>query len=127
MKKGKFDRFIDKVKKVHGDRFDYSKVVYRGAKEKVEIICPYHGVFYQSPNNHLCGHGCPTCSGVNKLTTEKFIEKAQAIHDKKYDYSKVEYKNTRTKVKIVCPIHGEFFQYPTNYLRGHGCKHESRM
>lgn len=53
--------------------------------------------------------------------TENFIQKAKAIYGDKYDYSKVEYKNTRTRVIIICPEHGEFLQMPETHLKGVGC------
>lgn len=56
-----------------------------------------------------------------KLTTEEFIEKARKIHGNKYDYSKVVYVNSQTKVCIICPIHGEFWQRPNDHLNGYGC------
>ncbi len=55
------------------------------------------------------------------MTTSEFIQKAQAIHWNKYDYSKVEYVNNKTKVYIICHEHGEFLQVPSSHLRGHGC------
>lgn len=55
------------------------------------------------------------------LTTNEFIERAKLIHGDKYDYSKVVYKNGRTKIIIVCPIHGEFLQKPHDHLYGRGC------
>ena len=57
-----------------------------------------------------------------KLTTEEFIKKAREVHGDKYDYSKVEYVNTRTQVRIVCPEHGEFWQTPQKHLAGQGCE-----
>ena len=57
-----------------------------------------------------------------KLTTEEFIAKAKAVHGDRYDYSKVEYVNNQTPVKIVCPIHGGFIQRPSNHLHGNGCQ-----
>lgn len=59
---------------------------------------------------------------MKKLTTEEFIKRARAIHGDKYDYSKVEYINIKTKVCIICPEHGEFWQVPAEHLRGRGCK-----
>jgi hypothetical protein len=56
-----------------------------------------------------------------RLTTKEFIEKAGKVHGDKYDYSKVEYVNSVTKVCIVCPIHGEFWQTPNKHLGGKGC------
>lgn len=57
-----------------------------------------------------------------RKTTEEFIEEAKKVHGDKYDYSKVEYVNARTKVCIVCPEHGEFWQIPDSHLRGRGCR-----
>ncbi len=55
------------------------------------------------------------------MTTEEFIQKAKAVHGDKYDYSKVEYVNSYTKICITCPTHGEFPQNPNNHLQGNGC------
>ena len=68
-----------------------------------------------------------TCGGFyfivmsKKITQEEFIEKARLIHGNKYDYSKIVYINARTKVCIICPIHGEFWQTPHSHLNNHGC------
>ena len=116
------EEFIEKAKKVHGDKYDYSKVEYKGNKTPVCIICPKHGEFWQKPNAHLNGEGCKKCYGNDVLTTEEFIKRAKEVHGDKYDYSKVEYKGARKRVKIVCPEHGEFEQLPFDHLDGHGCK-----
>ena len=117
------EEFIEKAKKIHGDKYDYSKVELTGNnKTKVCIICPEHGEFWQKQNAHLCGQGCQKCYGNKKLTKEEFIEKAKQIHGEKYDYSKVEYKNNHTKVCIICPEHGEFWQLPSSHLQGHACQ-----
>ena len=120
------EEFIKKAREVHGDKYDYSKVVYVNSKEKVTIICPEHGEFEQPPQKHLSGQGCVKChrDSIAKrysLGTEKFIEKATAIHKGFYDYSMVEYVNSHTYVQIICPIHGVFPQNPASHLRGHGC------
>ena len=128
-KRNTTEEFIEKAKKVHGNKYDYSKVEYIDKLTPVIIICPIHGEFTQTPDTHLNGSGCQKC-GVEKskqtatsqkLTTEKFIEKSRKIHGDKYDYSKVEYINSHTPVKIICKIHGEFEQSPTNHLCGKGC------
>ena len=119
-------QFIKEAKEVHGDKYDYSKVEYINAKTKVRIICPIHGEFWQKPNNHLYKQGCPKCANKN-ITTNEFIEQAKEVHGDKYDYSKVEYINNRTKVCIICPIHGEFWQLPNNHLQGKGCKDCGRI
>ena len=115
------EEFITKARSVHGDKYDYSKVEYINARKKVCIICPEHGEFWQEAFSHTIGAGCPACSNKKKYTTESFIEKAKKIHGDKYDYTKVNYVNNRTKVCIICPEHGEFWQTPTNHLKGCGC------
>lgn len=115
--------FIVKSIKIHGNKFDYSKVEYVASHTKVCIICPEHGEYYQSPTNHLSGNGCPKCAwqykrGKYKLTKlETFLTQAEEIHQGKYDYSKVKWKNTAVPITIICPIHGEFTQVPQNHIR----------
>jgi len=107
----KNDEFIDKSKKTHGEKYDYSLVNYVNSKKKVKIICSIHGVFEQSPVHHyLRKHGCPKCSINKKLNTSEYINKAIKIHGNKYDYSLVNYVNAKTKIKIICPAHGIFEQ-----------------
>ena len=119
------EEFIKRAKKIHGNKYDYSKVEYTTYMNKVCIICPIHGEFWQTPNNHLNGtkpKGCPLCNHRSfALTTEEFIEKASVLHNNRYDYSKVEYKRGSEKVCIICPIHGEFWQTPNNHLNGFRC------
>ena len=116
------EEFIKKAKKVHGHIYDYSKVDYNGRFVKVAIVCRKHGVFFQASGDHLSGHGCMKCSGVEKLNTEKFIKMAKKAHDNIYDYSKVNYINNKTKVIIICLEHGEFKQTSTNHIYNkNGC------
>ena len=126
MKKLTTEEFIRKAKLVHGDKYDYSKVNYVNAKTEIEIICKIHGSFYQTPDKHLHSKGCPFCNRNDKLTNEEFIKRAREIHGNKYDYSKVEYVSYHTRVCIICPIHGEFWQEPANHLCGKGCRKCSR-
>ena len=115
------EEFINKANKVHNGKYDYSKVEYVNAKTKICIICPEHGEFWQTPHNHLQGQGCPKCSATLKLSKDVFIEISNKKHNGKYDYSKVKYINNRTKVCIICPEHGEFWQTPSNHMYGYGC------
>ena len=114
------ESFIEKSKKIHNNKYDYSKVNYINAKTPVCIICPEHGEFWQLPNPHSTGVGCPKCRGRNK-SSEDFIAEAIEVHGDKYDYSKVNYIDARTKVCIICPEHGEFWQTPRSHLSGSGC------
>lgn len=117
---------IKRFREAHGDKYDYSKVVFKKAKEKVLIICQTHGGFWQTPQHHYKGVGCPHCGAIRggdyiRKTTEKFIEESKETHGDKYDYSKVSYINSSTKVCIICPEHGEFWQMPMHHIGGRGC------
>lgn len=115
------ETFIEKAKKVHGDKYDYSKVQIINSKSKVVIICKKHGEFLQEANSHLQGRGCPYCSG-KKFSFQDYLEKANKVWNNKYDYSKFEWKGVGSKVCIICPEHGEFWQLPNNHLKGEcGC------
>ena len=113
--------FIQKAKLVHGDKYNYSKILYINARTKIEIICKLHESFFQTPNNHLQDHGCPKCSGNLISNTYEFIQKANLIHDNFYNYSKTNYINSQTKVCILCHEHGNFYQTPNAHLNGKGC------
>jgi very-short-patch-repair endonuclease len=121
------EEFINEAIKIHGEKYDYSKVDYARKDKKVCIICPEHGEFWQTPHSHLSGSKCPICAnktnGLSKrLTLEEFVKKAREVHGDKYDYSQVDYKTTDTKVKIICPEHGEFLQSPHNHIgQKQGC------
>lgn len=116
------DKFIKKSKLKHFDKYDYSKVNYINDLTKVNIICKKHGNFEQRPKDHCSGRGCRKCFH-DKLsyTTDKFIEKANDVHEDKYDYSKTKYIDSKTKVIITCKDHGDFEQQPNNHIHGNGC------
>lgn len=117
--------FIKNAKAKHGSKYDYSKSVYVDNKTDVEIICPVHGLFLRTANNHISGgYGCNKCAGVPTYDTEYFIERAKEAHkdrDSDYDYSRVEYKGAKTPVEIICKDHGSFWQDPHEHLKPHGC------
>lgn len=122
------EEFIRRSKLVHGDKYEYSKVLYECSKNKVIIVCEEHGDFLLKPNNHLNGkQGCKSCSTVNKkhhnkLSKEIFIDRAISKHGNKFCYDKVEYKRINLKVCISCKIHGDFLQTPQCHLASqHGC------
>ena len=120
------EEWVASARKVHGDKYDYSKVEYVNNHTKVCIICSEHGEFWQTPSAHLQGQGCPKCAnetngGRKRLSISSFIKKAREVHGDKYDYSKVEYDGAHTKVCIICPEHGEFWQTPNERKNGCGC------
>lgn len=122
-KKVTTEMFIEKVKSIHGDVYDYSNVKYKNNLTKVDVVCPEHGHFFISPANHIAGSACKKCHFDSKRKTlDEFIKEANLVHDNLYDYSKVIYKNTNTKITIVCREHGDFEQLPTNHIyKGHKC------
>jgi len=127
------DDFINKSKEIHGDKYDYSNLNFQSLNQKVNIICNRckkigrGNIFIQSPKKHMLSQGCPKCAIdtkkiPNKLSQETFISRAKEIHGDLYDYSKVNYINSKTPVTIICDIHGEFKQWPCNHLKGAQCK-----
>ena len=120
------ERFVERAKAKHGDKYDYSLVSFQNVDSKVDIICPDHGVFSQWVMAHLKGFGCQRCgwdSATRKraFTTEQFIKDASNIHNHKYDYSLTQYVNANALITIICPVHGEFEQHAGNHVRGIGC------
>ena len=123
------EKFIDEARNIHGDKYDYSNVVYTGAKDKVEIICKKHGLFFQTPSSHLQGSGCPLCGSERTIkkksesfTTESYIKRAKEIHNGKYSYEKTIYEKMKEKIIITCPVHGDFEQTAEKHIYGKcGC------
>jgi hypothetical protein len=120
------ETFIINAKRVHGDKYDYTKVNWIDHKSKVIIVCPQHGMFSQSPTTHLNGSGCRDCGYIKNskkatTSTSEFLDKAKKVHGQKYIYSKVNYINSKTKIVITCSIHGDFSQTPNNHLQGDNC------
>lgn len=118
--------FIQQAKKVHGDRYDYSQVEYIKGTLPVTLLCFNHGTFTQRPGVHLQGHGCPVCgrealSAARSLTQQDFLTRAAAVHGDRYDYSRAEYRDTKTGVTIICQQHGPFIQAAGCHLQGRGC------
>jgi len=117
--------FINQLKEIYKkEKFDYSKVNYINNYTPVEIICEKHGTFKSRPNELLIGQGCIKCNKekLNEKKLEKYLKKCNKIHNNKYDYSKVIFKNKSSKVTIICPIHGEFEQVFNYHYYGCGCQ-----
>lgn len=121
------EQFIEKAREKHGNKYDYSKVEYVNQLIPVTIICPEHGEFMQLPSNHMKGEGCYKCGREvtkksRKLSVETIIERFKLAHGEYYDYSLItrSYKNM-SKVPIICPKHGIFYQLLVNHFHGEGC------
>ena len=114
--KSTFYNFIRNANYIHKNKYIYDELNYIDSITKMKIICPVHGTFEQKPDGHLNGRGCPLCGGSEKKTTKEFVDMATEIHGNMYDYSIVDYKNTMTKVNIICSKHGIFKMKPNNHI-----------
>lgn len=120
------EEFIQLAEQVHKKKYNYSLVNYKNKEEKVDIICPKHGVFSQKPSIHLKGSGCPKCSYIERgllfrKDKEDFVKESKIIHNNRYTYEDFHYVNSHTKGIINCPKHGPFKQKPNDHLQGRGC------
>ena len=100
--------FLKDCAYVHGDRYDYSRVKYTIALEKVEIVCGEHGSFWQVANDHLLGRGCPSCSGAvsqPELDIKGLLEEfgVEVVHHHRLSCG--------LEVDLYCPEHGVGFEY----------------
>lgn len=116
------EEFIEKSKLLYNELFDYSDVIYVNSRTKILIhsnLCNEDLLI--TPSRFLQGDFQKKYLGISSkqsksLTSEIFIQRAKLIHGDRYDYSKVNYKNLNTKVEIICPKHGAFWQTPVNHL-----------
>jgi hypothetical protein len=120
------EQFINEVKLIHNNKYDYSLVDYKLSSDIIKINCPIHGEFNQRAVAHLQGRGCSKCKGLSitdkkTKTKEQFIDEVKLIHNDKYDYSLVDYDNCKKHVKIICNEHGIFEQSPDSHIQGTGC------
>ena len=111
---------------IHKDHYDYTYADFNNPNQKTKIICNYCGEEICTDfSHHISGKGgCRKCNNPRKITTEIFIERANKVHNNKYDYSKTIYKNLYEPVIIICPEegHGEYLQKPSDHLAGCGCQ-----
>jgi Zn finger protein HypA/HybF involved in hydrogenase expression len=119
--------FIEKSNKIWNNLYDYSSTCYFNANTKVKILCVIHGEFLQLPSNHY-RYGCAKCRKPNernellkKEASEKFISKANLVHNNTYIYNNSIYVTAVIKLNVTCKLHGDFEISPNNHLRGRGC------
>lgn len=116
------EEFLKRSIEVHNNKYNYDLVVYVNHSTKVQIICPDHGIFLQSPNNHMIHKkGCPSCNGGVKYTEEVFLQKVKEVHGEKFKYNITDWKDCNTKIEILCEKNHKFMQIPKCHLRGQGC------
>ena len=113
-KKHTKESILEKIKEQHGEKYTYPNLKFDSVHDKIEIICPEHGMFKQQIWAHVNGQGCRTCGyierKINKKTTEEFIIEAKAKYGNHCDYSKVNLNKitTHDPISVICHKHGEF-------------------
>ena len=126
------ETIIAKCKEIHGNKYDYSKVVYKGIMEDVIVVCPIHGDFTTTMNTHTSGKGCWNCAVIyrgknHRLTQKEFIDKCEDHFQDRYDLSEALYDTQYVKVKVGCSVHGEFWRKPSELMQGQGCQKCGRL
>lgn len=119
------EEFIKRSNDVHGNRYDYSLVDFQVQTEKVDIICPLHGVFRMEARTHIRGRGCRQCwkeSDKPLKSKEHFLKKAGDIHKSRLDFSNSKYSGIESTTVVRCTVHDhEFETTPHKLYRGYGC------
>ena len=122
-----FKEFVEKANNVHINKYTYDESSYTNTNNKLNIFCEQHGWYKQTGHQHLAGQKCAKCSLIissNKLrhTQEEFLSRAIELHGDKYNYDKVEYKNSNIRVTIWCNTCKKYFQQIASTHLRHGCK-----
>lgn len=122
LKTRKLGEYLEICKERYNNKYDYSLIDSDSlVSDKVKIVCPDHGEFEQTLISHYRKkYGCPFCAG-KRMNNKIFIKNANLLHNNFYDYSLVDYKNSKLNIDIRCPDHGIFKQNPSSHLSGAGC------
>ncbi|WHP05797.1 hypothetical protein QLH32_17615 [Acinetobacter corruptisaponis] len=111
---------------VHGDKYLYDQVDYKGKNKEVIIGCKIHGYFYQNANNHQQGAGCPSCGNQNKAKSHRIpkvelLNRLNILHGDRLFFDINQYRNQNSFIEVICYEHGKYKQKIGNLLAGHGC------
>jgi len=128
------EEFKEKVKAVHGDKYNFDKSVYTGSQDEITVTCSKHGDFKSIPSRLLLGNGCYSCSSETANITKKkikeesaetrfdsFVTRAIKIHGNKFKYHFKDFVDMKTKTRITCNKHGDFWQAPSSHIQDIGC------
>ena len=121
----KNDVFIKECSKIHNHKYKYLSE-YIKSHLNIKIDCPLHGIFEQKAYAHLQGQGCPKCA-YDIYDKKSYIKKSNKIHNNFYNYQNVIYVKASSKVEIICPKHGIFYQSPHAHSSGQGCPRCSNL
>lgn len=121
------EEFVEQAIKVHGRKYDYSRVVYSGSTEPVAIVCSIHGVYMQRPSDHInLKAGCPKCGAKRRaIPVEQFWQRVrEAQKFEKNDYSDSLFLGMEMPITARCKLHDiTFTQKATNHAAGQeGCE-----
>lgn len=116
------ENFIEKSRKIHQNKYDYSLVNFKYIKEHIKIICPIHGEFEQIANIHILGKGCPKCSKNKKFTKEYLLNEFKKLHINTYEYDIPDKFNMNSYMMVKCKNHGWFKQKIRKHMSGRGCR-----
>jgi hypothetical protein len=117
-----FEEKVEILNKAHNYKYSYyNNIEIKCAKDYIIVTCPIHGDFKVTYDNHRSGLGCTKCSGKYKYKQAEFINECKTKHSNKYDYSLVEFENFKSKIIVICPIHGEFKMNAKKHLDGGEC------
>lgn len=125
VKKISFDEFLKRVLLAYPDRkFDFSLSEFKNMETKIKIICQEGHIIFTTPHTFLKarGTGCLECFHNSiKRTKDDLYTKLYSIFGNEYDLSKIDYKNKRTPIVLICKIHGDFKKFVHHLFNGHGC------
>ncbi len=118
------ETFMFRARQIHGNRFDYSRSIYKGCNKDIEVICRLHGSFNTTPTMHFhASISCPYCA-QGRYTPELFLKTVNRLHAQKYTYPDIkliQFVRSMGIIKVVCPTHGIFYQRLDVHLLGNGC------
>lgn len=117
------ESFINKAKKVHGEKYDYSKVNYINNATKIKIICPEHGSFFQTPNNHLHKDGCTQCGRKISLGETKWLTSLNVPNDKEHRQVKLIVNGKKIQVDGFDPKTNTVYEYNGDFWHGNPKKY----
>lgn len=114
-------QMLARFAETHGNRYDYSKVVYKSQTIPVDIVCGRHGAFNQKPEFHWNGAGCPKCfhedrrGASQRGTLETFLQKLEGVFPGGFEVLG-DYVNSQTHINVRCTTHDEVFTSKPNWL-----------
>lgn len=115
----------ERIDTIYEGKYDTSEIEYTDSRAKIKLTCPEHGVFYKRSKDLMKGMACPRC--VKRKThyrvknQDEYISAFKRVHGEYYDTSTIEYIGLKQKVRIICPVHGEFEKKAGKMLYGAQC------